>query len=131
MRQDELSEYAREYSDRPPRIYGVDEAIVIELHGDIDLVAYQDSVGLVDTATGGREPLVIVDLSKVDFVDCSGLSLVMRAHRRVTARGGRLRVVCAHPLTLRMLRVTRLSAALSPAPTLAEALREPDGDRRG
>ncbi|WP_244177435.1 STAS domain-containing protein [Streptomyces atriruber] len=106
-------------------MYGLDEAIVIELHGEVDVVAYQRSVSLVDAVTAGPEPVVIIDLSQVTFIDCSGLSLLMRAHRRVTTRGRRLRIVCTHPLTLRMLRVTQLTAALSPAPTLSAALLDP------
>ncbi|WP_306334517.1 STAS domain-containing protein [Streptomyces sp. KL118A] len=125
MRQDELKAYAREESDQPPRVYGLDDAIVIELHGEVDVVAYQRSVSLVDAVTAGPEPVVIIDLSQITFIDCSGLSLLMRAHRRVTTRGRRLRIVCTHPLTLRMLRVTQLTAALSPAPTLSAALRDP------
>lgn len=125
MRQYELGEYAREYSDQPPRVYGLDQAIVIELHGELDLVTYQRTVSLLDAATTGSEPLVVVDLSPVTFVDCSGLSLLLRIRRRVADRGGRLRIVCSHPLTLRMLRVTKLTSALSPVPTLSAALNEP------
>ncbi|MFI7316394.1 STAS domain-containing protein [Streptomyces venezuelae] len=128
MRQHELKTFTREDSDQPPRVYGLDHAIVIELHGEIDLVAYQRTVALMDAVTSGPEPVVVIDLNWITFIDCSGLSLLMRAHRRVTARGGRLCIVCSHRLTLRMLRVTKLSAALSPAPTLSAALLDPPGD---
>ncbi|MFE0172797.1 STAS domain-containing protein [Streptomyces sp. NPDC059002] len=125
MRQSELDHYAREESDQPPRVYALEGAIVVELHGDIDLVAYQRTVSLMDAVASGPEATVVVDLSEVTFFDCSGISLLMRTHRRVTRRGGRLRVVCRHPLTLRMLRVTRLTPVLSPAPSLGAALRLP------
>ncbi|MCF3120345.1 anti-sigma factor antagonist [Streptomyces silaceus] len=128
MRQDQLSEYAREESDQPPRVYGLDRAIVVELHGEIDLVAYQRMVPLLDSVAAGPEPIVVIDLSKVDFFDCSGVALLMRARRRVRHRGGELRVVCSHPLTLRILRITNLSATLSPAPTVSAALLEPYGE---
>ncbi|QEV16787.1 STAS domain-containing protein [Streptomyces alboniger] len=120
MRQEELSGYARENLDQP-RVYGLDRTIVIELHGEIDLVAYQRMAPLFDAVAAGPEPVVVVDLSKVGFFDCSGISLLMRAHRRVSDRGGVLRVVCTHPLTLRMLRLTELTGVLSPAPTVAAA----------
>ncbi|MEV0258307.1 STAS domain-containing protein [Streptomyces sp. NPDC050732] len=103
-------------------MYGLDHAIVIEMHGELDVVAYQRMAPLLDAVTAGSEPLVIVDLTPVTFLDCSGLSLLMRAHRRVTHRGGRLRLVCTQPMTLRMLRVTKLMSVLSPAPTLEAAL---------
>ncbi|MEU7581018.1 STAS domain-containing protein [Streptomyces sp. NPDC041068] len=131
MQQDQLSENASERSDQPPRVYGLDRAVVVELHGEIDLVAYQQTVSLLDAVAAGPEPIVIVDLSQVAFFDCSGISLLMRAHRRVRTRGGQLRVVCAHPLTLRILRITNLTGVLSPAPTLGAAMLEScDGDDR-
>ncbi|MFK4071723.1 STAS domain-containing protein [Streptomyces sp. NPDC029674] len=127
MKQHELVDQTREDSAEPPRVYGLDDAIVIEMHGELDLVTYQRMAPLLDAVTAGPEPLVIVDLTPVTFVDCSGLSLLVRAHRRVAHRGGRLRLVCAQPLTLRMLRVTKLTSVLSPVPTLAAALLEPHG----
>ncbi|MFH8611654.1 STAS domain-containing protein [Streptomyces sp. NPDC018029] len=127
MLQHELLDHAREDCDHAPRVYGLDHAIVIEMHGELDLVTYQRMAPLLDAVTAGPEPLVIVDLTPVTFLDCSGLSLLMRAHRRVTRRGGRLRLVCRQPMTLRMLRVTKLMSALSPAPTLEAALCEPQG----
>ena len=58
----------------------------------------------------------------VDFIDCSGLSVLCRVRRRVLSHGGRLEFVCAHPMTLRLLRTTGLMAAFRPVPSLAEAL---------
>ncbi|WP_369213450.1 STAS domain-containing protein [Streptomyces flavofungini] len=107
-------------------MYGIDRAIVVELHGEIDLVTYQRTFPLLDSVAAGPEPVVIIDLTGVDFFDCSGISLLMRVHRRVTGRGGTLRIVCAHPLTLRILRLTHLTEVLSPAPTLGAALLMPE-----
>ena len=45
---------------------------------------------------------------------------------RVLDRGGRLRLVCTHPLTLRILQVTGLDALLPPLSTLDEALGQPE-----
>ncbi|CAM5493762.1 Anti-sigma factor antagonist OS=Streptomyces alboniger OX=132473 GN=CP975_04105 PE=3 SV=1 [Streptomyces alboniger] len=126
MRQGELSEYTTDEANRPPRVYGIDRVIVVELHGDIDLVAYQRTFPLLDAVAAGPEPVVIIDLSEVDFFDCSGISLLMRVHRRVTGRGGTMRIVCAHALTLRILRLTHLNDILAPAPTLGAALLLPD-----
>lgn len=122
MQLDALNEFAFNDSDRPPRIYGLDGAVVVELHGEIDLLAYQRMVPLLDPITSGPAPTVVIDLTRITFFDCSGVSLLVRAHRRVKARDGRLAVVCDHPLTLRILRITGLTSTLSPLPTLREAL---------
>ncbi len=122
MRQGELSDDRRAEAVRPPRVYGIDHAIVVELHGEIDLVAYQRTFPLLDAVAAGPEAVVIIDLSEVDFFDCSGVSLLMRVHRRVAERGGAMRIVCADALTLRILRLTHLTEVLCAAPTLGAAL---------
>ncbi|MFD5634202.1 STAS domain-containing protein, partial [Streptomyces sp. NPDC127077] len=63
---------------------------------------------------------------RVEFFDCSGLRLLYRARRRVLDRGGRLHLVCAHPLTLRMFRLTGLSRILPPSASLEAALGLPE-----
>ncbi|MFG2500982.1 STAS domain-containing protein [Streptomyces sp. NPDC048441] len=122
MQLDALNEFAFEDSEPPPRVYGLDGAVVIELHGEIDLLAYHRMAPLLDPITGGPAATVIIDLSGTTFFDCSGISLLVRAHRRTTARDARLAVVCTHPLTLRILRITGLMPMLLPVATLREAL---------
>ncbi|MEV7200651.1 anti-sigma factor antagonist [Streptomyces griseoluteus] len=99
---------------------------VLELRGEIDIASAAEISPLLDRVTGRERVHVVLDLRPVEFFDCSGLRLVSRARRRVLERGGRLRLVCAHPLTLRVLTVTGLSRVLPPHPTLESALRAPD-----
>ncbi|MET9872886.1 STAS domain-containing protein, partial [Streptomyces sp. NPDC006386] len=62
--------------------------------------------------------------------DCSGLRLLYRARSRVLDRGGYVLLVCSHPLTLRVLRITGLSRLLPPQPTLDAALQQPEATSR-
>lgn len=64
----------------------------------------------------------MIDLSPVEFFDCSGLRLLSLAHRRVEARGGLLTVVCPHALIQKMLRIVGFTEAFLIAVTLDEAL---------
>ncbi|MFK8910752.1 STAS domain-containing protein [Streptomyces sp. YS-3] len=95
---------------------------VAELHGEIDIQAVQSLRPCLDTLTGDGVGALALDLRGVRFLDCSGLALLVRAHRRVTERGGSWALVCDHPLTLRILRITALAPVLGPAPTLEQAL---------
>ncbi|MEV8015818.1 STAS domain-containing protein [Streptomyces sp. NPDC086554] len=122
MQLDALDEFAFEDSDPPPRVYGLNGAVVVELHGDIDLLTYPRVNPLIDPITAGPARTVIIDLRQITFFDCSGISLLVRAHRRTTTRGGHLSVVCTHALTLRIFSIAGLTAMLSPAPTLRAAL---------
>ncbi|MFF4345828.1 anti-sigma factor antagonist [Streptomyces sp. NPDC001530] len=100
--------------------------LVLEFHGEIDILAAMEITPFLDSATGGAAPQVVIDLRPVDFFDCSGLRLLYRARRRVLARGGRLHLVCTQPLTLRILRVTGLARLLPPSASLDEALARPE-----
>ncbi|WP_328500150.1 anti-sigma factor antagonist [Streptomyces sp. NBC_00457] len=99
---------------------------VLEFRGEIDIAASVEIIPLLDRATTGSGPRVVLDLSGVEFFDCSGLRLLYRARSRVLDRDGQLHLVCTHPLTLRVLRVTGLARLLPPAPTLDAALSQPE-----
>ncbi|MFF8594737.1 anti-sigma factor antagonist [Streptomyces sp. NPDC015220] len=99
---------------------------VLEFHGEIDIAAAAQITPHLDRVTDRPEARVVIDLSGVDFFDCSGLRLLYRARSRVLGRGGELRLVCAHPLTLRVMRVTGLARLLPPRPTLEAALDRPE-----
>ncbi|GAA2665053.1 anti-sigma factor antagonist [Streptomyces vastus] len=99
---------------------------VLEFHGEIDIIAALETVPFLDAATGRPGAQVVLDLRHIEFFDCSGLRLLHRARLRVLDRGGRLRLVCTHPLTLRILQVTGLAAHLPALSTLEEALEQPD-----
>ncbi|MFI7498372.1 anti-sigma factor antagonist [Streptomyces sp. NPDC049687] len=99
---------------------------VLEFRGEIDIVAATEIGPRLDEATTGHAPRVVIDLSRIEFFDCSGLRLLYRARSRVLDQGGHLHLVCAHPLTLRVLRATGLHRLLPPATTLDAALGQPE-----
>lgn len=99
---------------------------VLEFRGEIDIVAATEIVPHLDDATGGPAPRIVIDLTGIDFFDCSGLRLLYRARSRVLDHGGHLHLVCTHRLTLRILRATGLYRLLPPAATLDAALDQPE-----
>ncbi|MET8459098.1 anti-sigma factor antagonist [Streptomyces parvulus] len=95
---------------------------VLEFRGEIDIASASRIEPRLDRETRRPDALVVLDLGGIEFFDCSGLRLLHRARRQVLAGGGQVHLVCAHPLTLRMLRITGLSRLLPPRPTLEEVL---------
>ncbi|WP_217143476.1 anti-sigma factor antagonist [Streptomyces sp. AC627_RSS907] len=95
---------------------------VLEFRGEIDIASAAEIVPHLDRETGRPRARVVIDLSGIEFFDCSGLRLLYRARRQALDRGGQVHLVCAHPLTLHMLRITGLARLLPPRPTLQEAL---------
>ncbi|MFE9774735.1 anti-sigma factor antagonist [Streptomyces sp. NPDC005931] len=94
---------------------------VLEFRGEIDIAAAAEIAPHLDAVTARPDTPVVIDLTPVEFFDCSGLRLLYRARHRIPDPG-RLHLVCAHRLTLRMLRVTGLSRLLPPYPSLDAAL---------
>jgi anti-anti-sigma factor len=102
------------------RTYRIRDITVVELTGEIDLGAAPFVVPHLDAAAAW--PRVVLDLGPLEFIDCYGLSLLLRGRRRITDRGGEVRMACARPQTRRLLTLTGLDAVFHPVHTLAEAL---------
>ncbi|MET7689342.1 anti-sigma factor antagonist [Streptomyces sp. NPDC005483] len=99
---------------------------VLEFRGEIDIAATVELLPQLDRVTGQPGARLVIDLSGVEFFDCSGLRLLYRARSRVLDNNGRLLLVCTHPLTLRIFRVTGLARLLPPLPSLDAALSRPE-----
>ncbi|MER5525552.1 anti-sigma factor antagonist [Streptomyces sp. NPDC002677] len=108
------------------RIHQERGCTVLEFRGEIDIAAATEIAPYLDRVTAQESARVVIDLLHVDFFDCSGLRLLYRARGRVLERGGQLQLVCTHPLTVRVLKVTGLSQLLPPLATLDAALGQPE-----
>ncbi|MDC0768437.1 STAS domain-containing protein [Streptomyces sp. HD] len=104
------------------RTYETAGRTIIELLGDIDIAVALRISAQLDATTGRPETLLVIDLSPVEFLDCSGLRLLCRARRRVEERGGHLTLVCPHPVIRKLLRIVGLSQVFALTGTLDEAL---------
>jgi anti-anti-sigma factor len=84
-----------------------------QLSGELDVTGIDELWttldGLVDA--GGR--LVRVDLAELDFLDAAGLGILVRAHRRLSAVGGRLVLTGVRPAQRRLLEITGLDRVLA------------------
>ncbi len=97
--------------------------MVLSIAGEIDLATadqFRDSLSphLADPAT----TLLVCDLSQVEFLACSGLSILVDARTALAARGARLSVVGDNLAVLRPVTVTGLLDVLRLSPTLSAAL---------
>ena len=61
------------------------------------------------TAIDAAGPDVALDLSGVEFVDSSGLRVLIDAHQRLTAAGGGLRLVALSEPVRRLLEISGVS----------------------
>lgn len=69
-----------------------DRTVVITVEGEMDLVSAPRVLTAVIEATHSAPELVVLDLAGVGYIDASGLSEVVRAHRFTGWSGCRLSV---------------------------------------
>jgi anti-sigma B factor antagonist len=101
--------------------------VILCVGGEVDLATTpQLHAKLVDLVEVGEAGSVVVDLTPVAFMDSTGLSVLLAAHKRARADGGRVRLVCPAGPVLRVLRLTGMDKVLSVHGSLAEAVAAKD-----
>jgi anti-sigma B factor antagonist len=100
----------------------VDLGLEVEERGDVAVLAVS---GEVDVATVPRlreqlhglvasgTPRIVVNLDAVDFLDSTGLGVLVGALKRVRNNGGELALVCTSPRIRKVFEVTGLTKVFS------------------
>ena len=106
-------------------VRSADRAAVIVVSGELDLAsapALEEE--LTRAVTNGADP-VIVDLRELEFIDSTGLGLLIKANRKAEAAGRRFAIVRGQSQVQRLLGVTgieqRLTLVDSPEELLQKA----------
>jgi anti-sigma B factor antagonist len=103
-------------------LLAADHAVILELHGEIDIYSATDFKLRMREAVGGSGLAVVVDLSDVTFIDSSGLSVLVFGEQRLRQRGAVLHIVCDERIR-RVLSIAGLNEALTLYEDRDEALR--------
>lgn len=103
---------------RSPR----DGVIVIALGGEVDVYTSprlkQEMVGQI--ARGTRH--LVLDLNAVEYLDSTGLGVLIGGLKRARERNGDLRLVCDNVRVLRIFEITGLTKIFDIYPSESEAL---------
>jgi anti-sigma B factor antagonist len=95
---------------------------VVSASGDIDLTTAprlrETVIGIVVTG----QPKVVLELQAVDFIDSTGLGVLVGLLKRTRSQGGDLRVVSTRSSLRKVLELTSLDRALPLATSVEEAL---------
>ena len=81
----------------------------LSLSGEIDA---HTAPRVADALAGTGSTVVDVDMSGVEFVDSSGLRVLVEAHQRLETSGGALRLVDASPAVKRLLQISGIDGYL-------------------
>jgi anti-sigma B factor antagonist len=98
---------------------------VLTLRGEIDVyTAPRLRQAIVDVVDGGTQHLV-VDMEKVDFLDSTGLGVMVEGLKRITGREGTLSVVATQDKIVKIFDITGLNKAFAMYRSVDEAVGEP------
>ncbi|HET8815097.1 MAG TPA: STAS domain-containing protein [Solirubrobacterales bacterium] len=81
----------------------------IQVQGELDL-AVAAQLDEVLSAASGECDCVLVGLERCDFIDSSGIAVILRAHNRMEEEGKRLVAYAPSEQVLRILTITGLTA---------------------
>jgi anti-sigma B factor antagonist len=95
---------------------------VISVSGELDLASSPVLEEELERVAESDEDFVIVDLRELEFMDSTGLSVLVRAHQRAEEQGRRLGLVNGSQQVQRLLTLTGVAERLSLADTPEELL---------
>jgi anti-anti-sigma factor len=110
---------------RSARLYGVS---VVSVSGEID-IATADAFRRALAAESAEE-CVVVSLLEVDYIDSSGLGVLIREHKVRQARGQQILVILPVYPTSRVFEITQLNRVLACFGDLVSAIQAARGDAR-
>jgi anti-sigma B factor antagonist len=99
-----------------------DSVAIIEANGDVDVYsapALRETI--VDLVEAGHIH-VVVDLNGLEFLDSTGLGVLVGGLKRVRAQRGSLRIVCTKEHVIEPFRITGLTKVFGIHPTVDEAI---------
>ena len=110
LKEDQIGTSAEEELPVPSITRGIhraDGVSVVELEGEVDLSSFdQLRDALIEAA---ESPDIIIDMSRVRYMDSSGFGTLLSATKVLRPLGGNLHLVGCNPHIERMLVVTRLN----------------------
>lgn len=95
---------------------------VLEVGGEVDVATAPRLREQLIALVNDQRYRIVVDLEAVDFIDSTGLGVLIGALKRVRTHDGDLALVCSEPRILKVFEITGLLAVFAVHDTLAAAV---------
>jgi stage II sporulation protein AA (anti-sigma F factor antagonist) len=99
-----------------------EQAVLIVVSGELDLASSPELERELKHGTASEAELLIIDLRKLEFMDSTGLSVLVRAHQNATQSGKRFAIVKGPQQVERLLSLTGVAERLTVVDTPEELL---------
>ena len=100
------------------------KATVIAVRGELDLASSPALQEELDRVSASDAEMLIIDLRELDYMDSTGLSVLVRAHQRAEEQGRQLAVVKGPQQVQRLLSLTGVSDRMTVVDNPEELLTE-------
>ena len=97
---------------------------VIEVGGEIDVYTAPKLREAIVAAVDAGHTNLIIDVQKVEFLDSTGLGVLVGGLKKVRAHDGSLDLVCTQERLLKIFRITGLAKVFAIHGSQADALAE-------
>jgi anti-sigma B factor antagonist len=88
------------------------DRVTVQVRGEMDLATADLLDAVLENHLGFGRRHIRLDVSRLTFLDCAGLRVIVRAHNRCLAACGALVLAGVGPRTARLLGITHLDEAL-------------------
>lgn len=95
--------------------------LVVELVGELDVYTARSLRGVLDHTPRADRRRIAVEMSRLEFLDSSGLGVLVSAMKQAQALGGGLCMVRPRERILKTLRITGLIRVIPPFDDLPKA----------
>ena len=99
-----------------------DETVVLRVAGEIHATTAPEFSERLNDAIASGKTGVVLDLTGVEFIDSTGLSVLLNSLRRVTRARGAMVLACANPTVLRLFEITKLDSTFEILPNCDDAV---------
>ena len=99
---------------------------VVVVGGEIDVYTAPKLRDKITELVGNGDYHLVIDMEKVDFLDSTGLGVLVGGLKRVRAHEGSLRLVCTQERILKIFRITGLTKVFPIHTSVEEAVSATD-----
>jgi anti-sigma B factor antagonist len=100
----------------------LDGVTVVAVEGEIDVYTAPRLRDRITELVGEGTYQLVVDLEGVDFLDSTGLGVLVGGLKKVRAHGGTLQLVCTQDRLLKIFRITGLAKVFAIHSDVNEAI---------
>ena len=97
-------------------------SVIVAVEGELDIATADDLREHIEAAIEGHGPWLILDLSALDFMDSSGLNVIINAYRAVRDAEGALALAALNERVTKVVRLVGLHRQVPVHKTVSAAI---------